>query len=53
VYLLTNLSVGEYIIWSRVIGWPAGGALLGLTGYFIQRAARRLRKESNDAAEPA
>jgi len=40
VYLLSNLSVGEYIVWSRLVGWPMTGALLALTAFLIWRASR-------------
>lgn len=40
-YMLSELSVGEYIIWSRLLSWPPTGALLGITAFFIVRAARR------------
>ncbi len=53
VYLLANLSVGEYIVWSRVIGWPAAGLLLLATGYLVRRAAHRLRDAEEGVAEPA
>lgn len=44
VYLLTHLSVGEYIVWSRLIGWPITGALLATSAFFIWRAARSLNR---------
>ena len=53
VYLLINLSVGEYIIWSRVIGWPSAALLLIGTGYFIQRSARQLGPVGEDIANSA
>ena len=40
-YLLTELSVGEYIIWSRLLSWPPTAILLGITTFFIVREARR------------
>lgn len=39
--LLSELSVGEYIVWSRVFGWPASAVMLSVTVFFIVRAARR------------
>ncbi|MCC6381213.1 MAG: hypothetical protein IT304_01835 [Dehalococcoidia bacterium] len=39
--LLAQLSVGEYIVWSRVVGMPLTGALLALSGLLIYREARR------------
>lgn len=41
--LLRNLSVTEYIIWSRVIGWPLTGALVGISAIVIYREALRRR----------
>ena len=56
VYLLVNLSVGEYIIWSRVVGYPATGLMLGATAYFIWRTAEKERKaaatEANSVSSP-
>jgi hypothetical protein len=39
-WMLHELSVGEYIIWSRVVGWPVSTALFLATVYFVFRAAR-------------
>jgi Protein of unknown function (DUF3159) len=47
IWLLMNLSVGEYLIWSRVLGWPMGGLLILVTGYFIRRASQRQRLASS------
>lgn len=44
VYLLTHLTVGEYIVWSRLIGWPITGTLLATSAFFIWRAARSLNR---------
>lgn len=41
VYLLRELSVGEYIIWSRVLTWPVLAVLLAVSGWLIYRASRR------------
>ena len=41
--LLSELSVGEYIVWSRVFGWPASAVMLSVTVFFIVRAARAHR----------
>ncbi len=41
--LLRNLSVTQYIIWSRVIGWPLTGALVGISAIVIYREALRHR----------
>ncbi len=51
--MLSDLSVGEYIIWSRVVTWPFSVALLGATAYFIYREARRLESDlDSPAIEP-
>ncbi len=39
--LLQELSVGEYLVWSRVLGWPASTVLIAITGYFVFREAAR------------
>ncbi|MGD9935129.1 MAG: hypothetical protein AB7T37_15650 [Dehalococcoidia bacterium] len=40
-YLLQELSVGEYIIWSRVLNWPFTVVMLWTSMYFVMRAAKR------------
>ena len=40
-WMLTHLSVAQYLIWTRLIGWPITGTLLAISGYFIWRAAHR------------
>lgn len=40
-WLLDRLSVGEYIIWSRLLNWPLSMAMIGITAYFVLREARR------------
>jgi hypothetical protein len=42
-YLLMHLSVGEYLIWSRVVGWPTSAVMLGLSAWLIIREANRIR----------
>ena len=39
VYLLGELSVGEYIVWSRITSWPFTFALVAISVYYIRRAA--------------
>lgn len=51
-YLLSELSVGQYIVWSRLISWPFSAALLGFTIWLIVRAADR-HEEPAIALEPA
>ncbi len=40
-YLLGQLSISNYIIWSRVASWPFAAALIGLTAWLIYREAKR------------
>lgn len=57
--LLSDLSVGQYLVWSRVFGWPTTFVLLVVIAYMIQGAIareRELRGEIEDdevANEPA
>jgi hypothetical protein len=41
VVLLQELSVGEYLIWSRVISFPANAGLIWVTWVLVSRAIRR------------
>jgi intracellular septation protein A len=41
IYLLQELSVGQYIIWSRVLSWPFTMVLVGASTYYIMREMRR------------
>jgi len=51
VYLLQELSVGEYIIWSRVLNWPFTAVMLWASVYFVMRAAkRRVPPNADDAS---
>ena len=43
--MLLNLSIGEYLIWGRVFGWPTTAALVFICGTFVLREARRHRAE--------
>jgi len=43
VYMLQELSTGEYIIWSRLAFWPFGAALMGSSAWFVYRASKRHR----------
>jgi intracellular septation protein A len=45
IYLLRELSVGEYIIWSRLLFWPFSAAMIGVTAWLIFREAKRLAPE--------
>lgn len=41
VLLLQNLTVDQYLVWSRAIGWPLGIALFVVAYVLIHRAVRR------------
>lgn len=43
VFMLQELSVGEYLIWTRVISWPANAALIWITWTLVSRAIERDR----------
>ena len=45
-WMLLNLSIGEYLIWGRVFGWPTAAALVFICGIFVLREARRHRAET-------
>jgi hypothetical protein len=40
-WLLSELSVGEYLVWSRVIFWPVSTSLFAWTAWVIYREAQR------------
>ena len=40
IFLLQELSTDGYILWSRVVSWPVGIALLLISAYFIGRAVQ-------------
>ena len=40
VYMLREMSTGEYIVWSRLLSWPFSVALIGITVWTIHRAAK-------------
>ncbi len=48
VYMLREFSVGEYIVWSRVLNMPVSGALLALTAWAIYKAAKRDADEKGE-----
>ncbi len=39
-YLLYELSVGEYIIWSRLATWPLRAIVIGITIWAVYRASK-------------
>lgn len=41
IFMLQELSIGEYIIWSRVAFWPFGAVLTGSSAWLILRESRR------------
>ncbi|MFN0096994.1 MAG: hypothetical protein ACKVVT_19720 [Dehalococcoidia bacterium] len=41
VYLLETLSTGEYLVWSRILGWPVSATLIGISAALIFREAKR------------
>lgn len=41
VYMLSSLSVGQYLVWSRLASWPVNAALLGLSAWFVSREVKR------------
>lgn len=53
VYMLSNLSVGEYLIWSRLAAWPVSSALLAFSAWLILRETKRasIVQQSIAAAE--
>lgn len=51
-YLLHELSVGEYIIWSRVLNWPFTVVMIWTTLFFIRRAAKRYEAEAPGDRDP-
>ena len=60
VWMLQELSTGEYIIWSRLAFWPFSSAMVGLSAWFALRAARNYPRDGEaprdnraDAAAPA
>ena len=49
VWMLQELSTGEYIIWSRLAFWPFSSAMVGLTAWFAWRAAKHYPREGETA----
>lgn len=41
IYLLDALSVGQYLVWSRLLNWPFTAVMLWTSAYFVLRAAKR------------
>jgi hypothetical protein len=53
VYMLSSLSVGEYLVWSRLASWPVNAALLGFSAWLISREVRRAEEELSRTLVPA
>ncbi len=41
LYLLDTLSIGEYLVWSRILGFPVSVTLIGTAVYLVFREAKR------------
>ena len=52
VFMLQELSIGEYIIWSRIAFWPFGAVLTGSSAWLILRESRRHRPAGHEAGHP-
>ncbi len=50
-WMLLNLSIGEYLVYGRLFGWPTTAALVFICGTFILREARRHGAEDNGASD--
>ncbi|MXZ89179.1 MAG: hypothetical protein F4081_05720 [Dehalococcoidia bacterium] len=50
-WMLLNLSIGEYLVYGRLFGWPTTAALVFICGTFILREARRHRTEGEAASD--
>jgi intracellular septation protein A len=49
LWMLGEMSIGEYIIWSRLAFWPFSTAMIGGTAWFaIREGRRRLPPEEQD-----
>lgn len=54
-WMLTELSVGEYLVWTRVVFWPVSTTMLLVCGWMILRESQKhpVRHRSHDGeAEP-
>ncbi len=51
-WMLLNLSIGEYLIYGRLFGWPTTAALVFICGTFILREARRHGAETSGSETP-
>jgi intracellular septation protein A len=53
IYLLETLSTGEYLVWSRVLGWPVTASLVGLSTFLVMREVKRRESLEASGAAPA
>jgi intracellular septation protein A len=52
IWMLQEMSVGEYIIWSRLAFWPFSSAMVGITAMLAIREGKR-RPRPSEYAQPA
>ncbi len=52
-WMLLNLSIGEYLVYGRLFGWPTTAALVFICGTFVLREARRHRTEQEQPPDYA
>ena len=52
-WMLLNLSIGEYLVYGRLFGWPTTAALVFICGTFILREARRHGPEADETPDYA
>ena len=50
-WMLLNLSIGEYLVYGRLFGWPTTAALVFICGTFILREAQRHRAEDGGPSD--
>jgi intracellular septation protein A len=53
IYLLQELSVGQYLIWSRVLSWPLTMVVVSASTFFIMREVRKRTAAAGPDVEPA
>tara|TARA_Y100000588_G_C14115722_1_gene865011 strand:+ start:515 stop:1069 length:555 start_codon:yes stop_codon:yes gene_type:complete len=50
-WMLLNLSVGEYLVYGRLFGWPTTAALVFICGTFVVREARNHQIQLEQSSE--
>jgi hypothetical protein len=45
LWMLQEMSVGEYIIWSRLAFWPFSSAMVGITAWLAVREGKKYRPD--------